>query len=235
MTEIVQHPKNQLDRVICQIRFPALLEIDKKIDEYQKKLRGEYPTYKQSHSLPFNLADAPLPMSHTLQSEDGTWSVEISVAALSLTTTRYSDWNEFKGRFQYALHAAMELFEIGKCTRLGLRYINAIRPSSIGLPDARDAFRYPYFDMMDTGLGDAQSLNAVLDYNLHNEVKGRSIIGTIQFIDGDERGAMIDDDTYIESSMDVETILDTLDRLNAYSLETFKKIASDKLLEKVMP
>lgn len=235
MAEVVQHPKNQLDRVICQIRFPALLEIDRNVDEYQKELRNDYPVYAQSHSLPFNLANAPLPTNHTFQSEDGTWSVELSVVALSLTTTKYSDWNEFKDRFQRALHVATKLFEMKKCTRLGLRYINAIRPSSIGLPSAKDAFRCPYYDMMDTGIGNAQSLSAILDYSLRNGAKGRSVIGTIQFIDGDEHGAMIDDDIYIEDSINIETISDALDRLNEYSLETFKKIASDELIEKVMP
>ncbi len=233
MTGVIQHPRNQLDRVICQIRFPALLEIDKNVDEYQKKLRGKYPTYIVSPTLQFNLANAPLPMNHTFQTEDGAWSVEISVSALSLTTTRYSDWNEFRDRFQQALIAATDLFEIEKCTRLGLRYINAVRPSSIGLSDAKYAYRHPYSDMMDTGIGSTQSLNAVLDYTLPDGAKGRSVVGTIQFMDG-ECGAMIDDDTYIEGFVGIEEVLDTLDRLNAYSLETFKKIASEELVEKVV-
>lgn len=233
MTEVIQHPRNQLDRVICQIRFPALLEIDKKVDEYQKKLRGEYPIYIISPTLQFNLANAPLPMNHTFQTEDGAWSIELSVATLSLTTTRYSDWNEFRNRFHQALLAVMDLFEIKKCTRLGLRYINAVRPSSIGLSDAKNAYRRPYSDMMDTGIGSAQSLNAVLDYALPDGARGRSVVGTIQFMDG-ECGAMIDDDTYVEGFMNIEEVLNTLDRLNAYSLETFKKIASEELIEKVM-
>lgn len=236
MTEIVQHPQNQLDRVICQIRFPAILEIDKKIDEYQKELRNEYPLYVASPSLQFNLANAPLPINHTFQTDDGTWSIGISVAALSVTTTRYSDWNEFKHRFESALRATTALFDIKRCTRLGLRYINAIRPSSIGLSSAKDAFRHPYSDMMNAGIGiGAPSLNAILDYDLPGGPKGRSIIGTIQFMDGGENGALIDDDIYIEGSINIESIPDTIDHLNDYSLMTFRKIASDELIEKVMP
>lgn len=229
-----QHPANQLDRVICQIRFPALLEIDGRIAEFQKSIRKDYPGYSQSSALPMNLANAPLPTDHVFQSKDATWSVTLSVASLSLTTTNYSDWKQFKSRLEHIIDAALGLFDIGPCNRVGLRYINAIRPSSIGLQNPGSALRSPYSDLLKTDLGETLGANAVIDYRIEKKVKGRSSIGTIQFIDGEE-GALIDNDIFTEEQIPIEELSPILDSLNSHSLETFRKISSNILISKVIP
>lgn len=233
MTSNNQHPANQLDRVICQIRFPALLEIDGMVAEFQKLIREDYPGYSQSSALPMNLANAPVPTDHIFQSNDMVWSITLLVASLSLTTTRYSDWKQFKRRLEQVTAAALDTFDIRTCNRVGLRYINAIRPSSVDLRDSSSTLRSPYSDLVKTDLGEFLGVNTTIDYRIDESVKGRSSVGTIQFMDGEE-GVLIDDDTFVEEQIQIEELYPTLDRLNSYSLETFKKIASDDLISKVV-
>lgn len=230
---MVPHPANQLDRVICQIRFPAVLEIDRRVDEYQARVRGRYPGYSQSMAIPLNLADAPVPKDHVFLSEDGRWSVMLSVSALSLTTTEYAGWDDFRDRFMDVATAVCEMFGIEGCHRVGLRYISAIRPSSAGIAEPKDSLRRPYSDLIDFDLGRPIGSNIVLDYEIRGGIRGRSAVGTIQFKDG-EQGILIDDDTFTESFVAVKDLSDLLDDLNASSLEIFRRIASDDLIRKVM-
>ena len=181
-----------------------------------------------------NLANAPLPTDHVFQSNDMVWSITLSVTSLSLTTTRYSDWEQFKRRLEQVTAGALDTFDIRTCNRVGLRYINAIRPSSADLRDSSSTLRSPYSDLMKTDPGAFLGVNTAVDYRIDESVKGRSSIGTIQFIDGKE-GALTDDDTFVEEQIPIEGLYPTLDHLNSYSLETFKKIASDDLISKVVP
>lgn len=233
MSSMVPHPANQLDRVICQIRFPAILEIDRRIDEYQARMRGRYPGYSQSMAIPLNLANAPVPKDHVFLSEDEKWSVTLSVSALSLTTSEYTGWDDFRGRFMEALMSACEIFRIESCHRVGLRYINAIRPSSVGIIESKDSLRRPYSDLIDFKLGTPMGSNIILDYEIQDDIRGRSVVGTIQFKDG-EHGILIDDDIFMESSVAVEDLPDLIDKLNVRSLEIFRMIASDDLIGKVV-
>ncbi len=234
MTLRPPHPANQLDRVICQIRFPALLEIDEMVAEFQKGVRANYPIYSKSSTFPLNLANVPIPTDHTFQSDDKVWSITLSVAALSITTTRYTDWGQFRSKLDQAISAALDLFDIKTCNRVGLRYINAIRPSSVELPDPKSSLRAPYSEMMCADLGTTTGVHTIIEYTVDDHIAGRSVIGMIRFNDGEE-GALIDNDTFVEEQMPIEEALDVLDRLNSCSLETFKKISSDNLISKVIP
>lgn len=152
---------------------------------------------------------------------------------MSLTSTRYTGWGDFRTRFDYAFRPVVEIFGIEEFQRIGLRYINAVRPSSIGITDMRDLLKPPYTELLDTNLGSARGMSSVFDYGLPDGISGRSAICMIRFIDG-ETGILIDDDAFIEGHIKREKIIPRMDRLNEASLSAFTKIASDKLLSKVM-
>ena len=43
------YKKNPLDKVICQLRFPTILKIEKEIPaEFQERIRKEFPNYSES-------------------------------------------------------------------------------------------------------------------------------------------------------------------------------------------
>lgn len=231
--ESAHHPSNQLDRVICQIRFPALLEIDRRIDAFQTSIRRQYPNYSRFPVPALALSDAPVSEDHIFQSGDGQWSVTLSVNSISLTCSRYIDWAGFRSRFDDIYSSFTGLFDIGNPVRIGLRYINAVRPSSIGITDLGSILRHPYSDLMRTDLGTTRSTSSMIEYDIRGNISGRSVIGMIRFTDG-ESGILIDDDTFMEHDMEGLPVLEALDELNALSLETFMKISSDELLSKVI-
>ena len=228
-----KHPINQLDRVICQVRFPALLEVNRRIDEFQKLIREDYPKYNQSGPTPLNLANVPFPTDHNFQSDDGIWTATLSVAAMSLTTTGYTDWDDFRHRFEKLLGAVRDLFEIETCVRVGLRYINAIRPSSIDMPDVEVILKEPYSILTKVSFGRLVGSSLVLDCDMEDGIRSRSNIGLIQFIEG-EGGILIDDDIFIENTVHMNGLMPLLDNLNGKSREVFENIASDELISKVM-
>lgn len=227
------HPRNQLDRVICQVRFPAILEIDKRIDEIQRLLRSEYPLYSQSAPIQLNLANAPLPTDHTFQTNDGSWSVTVSVSAISLTTTKYTEWVQFRERFERVASSAIQLYGITEFVRIGLRYINAIRPSSLGMDEPKKVLDKPYSDLINSNLGPVNGINCIIDYDAGASIRGRSVVGTIIFTDG-EQGALVDNDIFSETRAETSNLMYILDRMNAASLDAFKKIVSNETSKQVI-
>ena len=48
-------PRNQLDQVICQLRFPARLSVERNIDRFQDAVRNDYPEYSQEQIVPIGV------------------------------------------------------------------------------------------------------------------------------------------------------------------------------------
>ena len=168
-----------------------------------------------------------------MQSADRIWSVNVSSSALSLTCTRYTDWNEFMKRMTFLVEQFCARFKIETITRVGLRYINAVKPSTIGCMDEKDVLNEPYQRILSPLLGNVIGTQIVLEYQRTDDIKGRSIIGNIVFSDG-EKGIMIDDDLYVESNLPMDDLVESLMSLNRESLSVFKSIVSDGVLGKVV-
>lgn len=227
------HPSNQIDRVICRIRFNTLLDIDRRMDEFRYLVGERYSGYSTSDNIPLNMTDMPLPVNHVLQSVDGSSYINLSVSGLGLTVTRYTCWDDFRQEFSGLMEDIQSLFDIGECLRIGLRYINAVRPSSVDIPSIEGILRSPYSDLFRTSIGEVKSINSTIDRSFDGGMRGRSIIDTIQFSDG-EVGILIDDDVFIEGDIPFPDVMDVLDRINSTSSDLFRSIASDALLEKVL-
>ena len=84
------HPRNQLDQVICQIRYPAQLSIDRNMDLFQDRIRGDYPGYAQEQIVPIGVANPP-GAGHIFTSPDSRWSINVSTGAMSLTKIQSVD------------------------------------------------------------------------------------------------------------------------------------------------
>ncbi len=226
---------NQIDRVIFQARFPAMLEIDRRIDEFQGLLRGRYPNYQRTQPVPSGLGITAIPAisDHILFTDDGIWTVTLSVDSVSLTCSKYKDWSEFKTNLDQVIDAFRELFDVKRSNRIGLRYINAIRPSALGLKKPQDAVNEKYRNAMETNLESPVNVNMTLSYELTDDIRGRTVLTEIMFNDG-EKGLLIDDDVFIEVQRPIERMNDITDELNRLSLEVFKKMASEELQKKVI-
>lgn len=135
---------NPLGQVICQLRFPEILTIGANAPvKFQEAIRDRFPRYaaKQENPAPKLSATAgnlqvtqqkPTVNYHFI-SEDGMWRVNLTSKFISLSTAKYTSWEEFAARLDKPLAAFISIYKPAYFERVGLRYINFISRNDLGL------------------------------------------------------------------------------------------------------
>lgn len=135
---------HQLGEVICQLRFPEILSIGASAPvAFQEAIRDEYPQYAAKMDTPapkltgapghFTLQNQPGTVNYHFISEDGTWRVNLTSKFISLACTQYTGWEEFALRLDKPLAAFIKTYKPAYFERIGLRYLNFISRSELGL------------------------------------------------------------------------------------------------------
>jgi uncharacterized protein (TIGR04255 family) len=123
---------NPLRLVVCQMRFPVMHGFDEpgSLARFQEVLRDRYPRSAPAEQQLGGAGLATTPGSQPGRYwrfdgvEDG-WSVAVARDFVSLETTRYTRFEEFRERFAQVLAAATAL-GVTIRDRLGLRYVDEI-------------------------------------------------------------------------------------------------------------
>ena len=229
------HPVNQLDSVVFQIRFPSMLSVDRDIASFQEEIRGDYPACSIVSGVQ-GIMDIPVARNYSFASEDGHWSVSLTIASFTLATSRYEGWKDFSTRATALVAKISKCFGIEDVTRIGIRYVNAIKPSSLGFPTG-DLSRLINPRYLQNGVPDewrVEGFNTVVDYVIDEDVKCRATYGTIQFAGVDrERGFLLDSDVYSMNRTSVGDVPAVMDRLNTCSKAAFRSVATRELQDKV--
>lgn len=133
-----------LGQVICQLRFPEILTIGANAPvEFQEAIRDRFPRYaaKQENPAPKLSGTAgnlqvtqqkPIVNYHFI-SEDGVWRVNLTSKFISLSTSKYTSWEEFAAWLDKPLAAFISVYKPAYFERVGLRYINFISRNDLGL------------------------------------------------------------------------------------------------------
>jgi uncharacterized protein (TIGR04255 family) len=145
----VIYKNNPLDRVICQLKFPPILKIEKEIPaEFQEQIRGEFPGFREKEEavlaipqelqseLPGELLRQAMPTrnkNYEFSSEDGIWTVNLTRTFVALTTKKYGHRDEFQRRLSSPLEALLNIYKPAYFSRIGLRYIDIFRRSVLHL------------------------------------------------------------------------------------------------------
>jgi len=145
----VIYKNNPLDKVICQLRFPPILQIDKEIPaDFQEQVRKDFPGFCEKKEValampqriqkefPADLLRQMLPKedkNYEFTSEDGVWTVNLTRTFLALTTRKYTRRDDFKKRLEIPLKALVDIYKPAYFSRIGLRYIDIIRRSALEL------------------------------------------------------------------------------------------------------
>lgn len=136
---------NPLAEVVCQLRFPGVLRIEAEAPAaFQDRIRADYPEYRQTSGLPADLlppaiailqgANPEVPRCiHEFAATDTTWSVSLARTFLALKTTQYERWEEFSRRIQALMSTLVEIYRPAYYSRVGLRYVDVIQRSRLGL------------------------------------------------------------------------------------------------------
>lgn len=143
-SERVIYKKNPLTEVICQLRFPTILEISSEQPAtFQKRIRSSYPLYeKKDAGLPKDFTDAfsglPLPKlkegtEHKFLTEQRDRSIVLTQDFVAVTSHDYSQWGSFLEKLKLAMDALEDIYEPAFYSRIGLRYINTIDRHNLGI------------------------------------------------------------------------------------------------------
>lgn len=135
------HP---LAEVICQFRFPEILAIGVKPPvDFQEAIREDFPQFLRRQETPapkltgtpgnMQLQNQPTVTNYQFASADGIWRVNLTSTFISLSCTRYTTWEEFAGKLDKPLAAFIQVYKPAYFQRVGLRYLNFISRSALGL------------------------------------------------------------------------------------------------------
>lgn len=247
------YASNPLAEVICQIRYPAILEIAANSPvHFQNAVRGDYPWYEQKSSgIPKELSDLlsglPLPMpsvpqqpEHHFFAEDRFRSISLTQEFIALSEKDYNQWEDFRSNMEYAEQVFRDTYSPAFYTRIGLRYIDLLVRDSYGLDEV------PWLELLNPSfiglLGNPKLSNAVQGFQSAAELKIPDVDGGIVKVQHglaeDQSGGqayLIDADFQTNTRSSPEDAFATLDRFNRWGGYLFRWAISDKLRDALVP
>lgn len=136
-----------LTEVVCQLRFPVILGIDKDAPAvFQELIRKDYPEYtpniERQQQVDFVATPAGVitqpaiqqeTMNHCFTSADGNWRINLTSSFLALSTNAYDTWEDFRERLWLPVAALAQCYNPAYYTRVGLRYVDVYDRVHLGL------------------------------------------------------------------------------------------------------
>jgi uncharacterized protein (TIGR04255 family) len=253
----VIYRNNPLDRVICQLRFPPILQIDKEIPaDFQERVRKDFPGFSEKKEVtlvmpqkvqkefPADLLRQMLPSedkNYEFTSDDGIWTVNLTRTFLALTTRKYTRRDDFKKRLEIPLDALVNIYKPAYFSRIGLRYIDIIRRSTLKLdginwcellkPYALGLLSVPVVQ------GRIQSLDSKYEVLLEdNSSMARIAMSLVQWQENNnEECFMIDTDFYTTQKTTVAGVDSRLDYFHVRASRLIQWLITERLHEAMEP
>ena len=250
----VLYELNPLDEVICQLRFPPVLRIETEVPSlFQERIRAIFPFYeaKPSLKLPPGLpADVvsslvqgtPLGLgpTHEFSSVDKQWVVSLTREFLALTCRRYERWERFRDLLRGPLGALLEIYAPSFYTRVGLRYIDLIRRSVLGMGHVGwDELLKPWvagpFGSPEVSRDVAHAASDFLIALAETDSSLRVRHGIVLQPGSQEHCYLIDADFFDERRTETTNVFPRLDALNRQAGLFFRWCIRDRLHEAMRP
>ncbi len=129
--------KNFLKSVVCQIKVQPIFRIASELPaQFQEKIRKDYPAVQEEKAVQVEVRgpetqQRSLGSTWRFRSEDGYWAVTLDSAFIAFETKTYESFTDFRSRFEEIYDAYVTTYEPSQPERIGLRYINVIRPINV--------------------------------------------------------------------------------------------------------
>lgn len=249
----VIYEKNPLVEVICQLRFPPILSIDTETPaSFQGRIRKEYPHYRKIPAFPPNVpaevtkivesaAPGHIRGSHEFASLDKTWSVTLARDFVALKTTHYERWEEFCEHLSSPFAALNDVYQPAFFSRIGLRYVDLIQPSKLGLNEKGSwhGLIKPHMagEFLDHQIA-GHIERAAREVSIRLEEEHSSVVirhGIVFSKPDNEQCFIIDSDFFVESRTETANALECLARFNQHARNLFRWCIDDQLHEKLVP
>ncbi|NQU35618.1 MAG: TIGR04255 family protein [Bacteroidetes bacterium] len=249
------YKKNPLDQVICQLRFPAILKISAEIPfEFQEKIREQFPEFSELSELSINIPNAEnqipaeiLKSAHRSSnnrnyeffSEDKQWKINLTNNFFALSSFNYKNWEEFSDRLKLPFAAFLDIYKPKRFSRIGLRYIDVIKRSKLGLEKIEwDDLLKPYFlGVLASPEGkNVQSFENRYEIRLSdNESTVNLVTRLVKDSKDNEECFMIDSDFFSVINTDISEVPEKLCYFNKRASRLLQWCISEKLHNAMEP
>ena len=235
----VHYNKNQLLEVICQIRFPAILKIDSEAPaRFQDQIRRDFPRYyvRQERVIqPSQGSEPPQTVvvnNHNFVSADGTWKINLTKEFFSISTVRYTNWEQFARKLDLPFAQFIQTYQPAYFSRIGLRYQNAFSREALQMEDMpwRDLIE-PHFlgilSLEDANEAAIHKSSTEIEMQLPNGcyLKAHSGPGTIKRSDGkgeDQHRFILDEDLFLSGQYSAAQVAWSLQQLHENAFRVFR-------------
>lgn len=124
--------RNPLAVVVTQVRFHPILKVADKVPDFQDAVRAHFPTFgtQMTKQVSISIGDAvevrdEKAFLFSTPADDVT--ISLGVSAIALEAKRYQHHADFLAKADVAFKALEAVYQPIAPTRLGLRYVNAIK------------------------------------------------------------------------------------------------------------
>jgi len=254
-TERVIYSRNPLAEVAAQLKFPPILRIDSEAPaQFQDQIRDRYPRYQQVRSVGQIPSDLPPPVrtliqgmgaaagpnQHVFETEDRKSVVTLSRESITFKTTSYTQWEFFKQQLDLLRGNLEQVYRPAFYGRVGLRYVDIIRRSVLGLENV------PWAELLNPAIGGeltAPELGESIDSTssqLHCKLEGENRFLTLRTSIAlaeptKERCFLIDCDLHTHKRTELADVTSALDTFNRASGNLFRWTIRDRLRDALQP
>jgi uncharacterized protein (TIGR04255 family) len=253
----VLYKNNPLEMVACQLRFPPILRIDADLPvAFQDRVRAEFPGFRVSSEFRIEMPSGsgeqipPEIIRQVIQSSgtknyefastDGNWKINLTRTFIALSTKQYIRWEQFRDRFLLPFNALQEIYSPSYFSRIGLRYINKIRRSGLGLSEVpwRDLLTPDLIGMLNSSdmVESIDGIDITHRLRLAEEGGNARLVSKLD-TEGDppEQVFTIDGDYFYSAKSEVATAIDRLNFLNTRSSRLIRWAFTDRLHKAMEP
>ena len=251
----VVYERSPLDQVICQLRFPPILRIDSTLPvEFQDRIRGDYPNFAETteyipnnpfvaENIPAEIVQQVIQASGTknyeFSSGDGSVKINLTRTFLALTTNKYERWEKFREKISGPFQALKEIYAPAYFSRIGLRYIDSIKRSTV------DLGAFSWHELLNPALlgmlGSPETADSVKNIETVQEIQlaeqdglARIRSKLVKSLDGEEV-FIIDSDFFIAAKTEVDDAINKLVFFNSRSTRLIRWAIKDRLHEALHP
>lgn len=121
--------------VLSQVQFSDILTIAKSVPDFQEAIRFAYPLFSQEVVQIMQIGPNNLPQQveqhqWVFSNKDNSAAFILSSASLVFHTTAYTTYSDFISQVTLGLELLSQVVDVNLITRLGLRYVDVITPST---------------------------------------------------------------------------------------------------------
>jgi uncharacterized protein (TIGR04255 family) len=250
----VIYDKNPLDRVICQVRFPPILEIDAKSPaSFQERIRTEFPEFHEKDELPISLprniqSEFPQDIlrqimpsetrNYEFSSEDGNWCINLTRTFLSLSAKVYTRRSEFQEKLAKPLTALIEIYKPSYFSRIGLRYIDIIDRSKLNLSGVSwvDLLQPRILGLLGANEINKEILTTECKYEIRLDDKGNSVRIITKLVNNDDKEYfVIDSDFFRSNKTEINDLHGILKFFHETAFQLMRWLITDRLHNAMEP